>query len=144
VYRHVVSFDETNVVGNVYFAHHLAWQGRCRELFLRDHTPGLLARIGPDLVLATLKASCEYHDELYAFDSVEIRMRLAYQRNHRIGLAFDYVVERGGRESLVASGFQEVACLRRAGGGLHSQPIPHDLHEALESYRDSPLDRRVL
>ena len=33
-YRHVVSFEETNLVGNVYFANHLSWQGRCRELFL--------------------------------------------------------------------------------------------------------------
>ena len=27
-YEHVVTFDETNLVGNVYFAHYLHWQGR--------------------------------------------------------------------------------------------------------------------
>ena len=36
-YRHVVGFEETNLVGNVYFARFVSWQGRCRELFLRDH-----------------------------------------------------------------------------------------------------------
>ena len=38
-YRHVVTFRETNLVGNVYYTNHLEWQGRCRELFLRDHAP---------------------------------------------------------------------------------------------------------
>jgi enediyne biosynthesis thioesterase len=29
--RYVVGFEETNVVGNVYYAHHVRWQGRCRR-----------------------------------------------------------------------------------------------------------------
>ena len=32
-YRHVVAFEETNLVGNVYYVNHLRWQGRCREMF---------------------------------------------------------------------------------------------------------------
>ena len=35
-YEHVVTFDETNLVGNVYYTNHLRWQGHCRELFLRE------------------------------------------------------------------------------------------------------------
>ena len=38
-YRLVVGFEETNLVGNVYFVNHLRWQGKCREMFLRDHAP---------------------------------------------------------------------------------------------------------
>ena len=38
-YRHVVGFEETNVVGNVYFSRYVSWQGRCRELFLREGIP---------------------------------------------------------------------------------------------------------
>ena len=34
-YRHVIGFEETNLVGNVYYANHVRWQGRCRELVLR-------------------------------------------------------------------------------------------------------------
>ena len=29
-YRHIVSFEETNLVGNVYYVNYLRWQGRCR------------------------------------------------------------------------------------------------------------------
>jgi hypothetical protein len=32
-WRHVVSFGETNLVGNVYYAHYLTWQGQPE----RDH-----------------------------------------------------------------------------------------------------------
>ena len=33
-YLHTVGFEETNLVGNVYYVNYLRWQGRCRELFL--------------------------------------------------------------------------------------------------------------
>ena len=29
-YRHVVGFEETNLVGNVYYVNYVRWQGRCR------------------------------------------------------------------------------------------------------------------
>src|SRR5882672_2394132 len=38
-YRHIVGFEETNLVGNVYYVKHVAWQGRVREMFLREHVP---------------------------------------------------------------------------------------------------------
>src|SRR5687768_16040003 len=58
--RHVVAFDETNLVGNVYFSHYVRWQGRCRELFLREHAPELLEHLQDRLALVTVRCSCEY------------------------------------------------------------------------------------
>src|ERR671930_294956 len=66
-YSHTVSFEETNLVGNVYYVNHLRWQGRCRELFLRDHAPQVLADLESDLALVTVRVSCEYLAELVAF-----------------------------------------------------------------------------
>ena len=31
-YRHIVGFEETSFVGNVYYVNHLHWQGRAREV----------------------------------------------------------------------------------------------------------------
>jgi enediyne biosynthesis thioesterase len=56
-YRHIVGFEETNVVGNVYYASHIRWQGRCREMFLRDHAPGVLHQLGEGLRLVTTHCS---------------------------------------------------------------------------------------
>src|SRR5437870_13412093 len=65
-YRHIVGFEETNLVGNVYYVNHLRWQGRCREMFLRDHAPGVLSALARDLALVTTRVSCEYLGELAA------------------------------------------------------------------------------
>jgi enediyne biosynthesis thioesterase len=61
-YRHVVGFEETNLIGNVYFVNHLRWQGRCREMFLRDHAPAVLAQIDRGLALVTTRVVCEYFE----------------------------------------------------------------------------------
>jgi len=133
-YRHVVAFEETNLVGNVYYVNHVSWQGRVRELFLRDHAPDVLEELSRGLALATLRVSCEYFAELYAFDEVLIRMRLGELAQNRITMRFEYWRVKDGHEELVARGEQEVACLRRAGEKLLPTPVPQTLREALQAY----------
>ena len=57
-FRHTVGFEETNLVGNVYYTHYLDWQGRCREMFLRDHAPAVMDELSRGLSLATVRCSC--------------------------------------------------------------------------------------
>ena len=129
-YEHVVTFDETNVVGNVYFVNHLRWQGHCRELFLRDRAPGLLADLAAGLALVTTHCSCEYYAELHAFDRVVVRMSLVELSDSRIGMRFEYLRD----DELVARGEQEVACLRRTADGFEATAVPHELRAALSPY----------
>lgn len=136
-YRHVVGFEETNLVGNVYYVNHLRWQGRAREMFLREHAPDVLAELARGLALATLRVSCEYFAELEAFDEVVIRMRLGELVQNRITMLFEYWRVKNGREELVARGEQAVACLRREGDQLRPAPVPSSLRAALESYRQA-------
>jgi enediyne biosynthesis thioesterase len=131
-YRHIVSFEETNVVGNVYYTNHLRWQGRCRELFLRDHAPDVIHELGGGLSLATVRCSCEYFAELMVFDEVIIRMGLAELLQNRITLAFEYW--RAGE--LVARGEQQVACMKREAHRLVPAAVPPSLREALAPYSE--------
>ncbi len=135
-YRHVVGFEETNLVGNVYYVNHLSWQGRCRELFLREHAPELLSELAQGLCLMTTRCSCEYVAELSAFDEVVVRMRLAELVQNRMLLTFEYWRQNQGAEELVARGTQEVVCMRRNGQGLLAHPIPERLRDALRLYKD--------
>ena len=32
-YRHVVGFEETNLIGNVYYVNHVRWQGAAARCF---------------------------------------------------------------------------------------------------------------
>ena len=133
-YHHVIGFEETNLVGNVYYVNHLRWQGRCREMFLRDHAPGVLAQLDGDLALATTRCSCEYLEELRAFDVIVLRMRLASQAQNRILLEFEYYRASDDGEELIARGEQGIACMRREGEQMVPTPVPEELREALRAY----------
>ena len=133
-YRHVVSFEETNLVGNVYYTNHVKWQGRVREMFLRDHAPDIIAELSHGLSLATVRVSCDYISELTAFDEVIIRMRLGELTQSRITLLFEYWRAGKAGEELIARGEQQVACLRREGEKLTPTPVPKSLSEALKPY----------
>lgn len=138
-YRHLVGFEDTNLVGNVYYVNHLRWQGRCREMFLHDHAPEILEELSRGLALATVRCSCEYLAELEAFDQIVLRMRLGGVVQNRITLSFEYWRQNNGRqnqdgEELVARGEQVVACMRREGKRAVPTPIPVPLREALEPY----------
>ena len=135
-YRHIVSFQETNLVGNVYFTNHLVWQGRCREIFLRDHAPDVIGQLNYGLALATVSCSCEYFAELAAFDEVVVRMRLAELVQNRMRMAFEYWRRKNGHEELVARGEQQIACMRRDGEKLLPTPVPPTLREALAAYAE--------
>jgi enediyne biosynthesis thioesterase len=131
-FRHIVSFEETNLVGNVYYVNHLRWQGLCREMFIRDHAPSVLTELSKGLLLVTVRCSCEYFAELFAFDEIVVRMRLADITQNRMTMAFDYI--RG--DEVVARGEQQIACMRREGSRSVPTPIPSTLREALRGYSD--------
>jgi enediyne biosynthesis thioesterase len=134
-YRHLVAFEETNLVGNVYYVNHLRWQGRCREMFLREHAPGIARELQQGLALATTHCSCEYFVELAAFDEVIVRMRLASITQSRLELEFEYWrANAAGGEELIARGKQGIACLRRTGEHAAPIPVPDELREALRPY----------
>ena len=133
-HRHIVSFEETNLVGNVYYVNHVSWQGRVREMFLRDHAPDIITELSRGLSLATVSVQCDYLAELYAFDEVIIRMRLGELTQSRITLLFEYWRAKNGGEELTARGQQQVACLRREGEKLMPTPVPKSLREALVPY----------
>jgi enediyne biosynthesis thioesterase len=135
-YRHVVGFEETNLLGNVYYVRHLSWQGRCRELFLRDHAPDVLQALQKDLRLITTHCSCDYLAELLAFDEVIVRLRLGGVVQNRIQLNFEMVVARKAGEEPVARGKQEIVCMAVNGTTLSPAPIPESLLRALRQYAE--------
>ncbi|BCB88490.1 acyl-CoA thioesterase [Phytohabitans suffuscus] len=138
-YRHTVGFEETNLVGNVYYTHYLRWQGRCREMFLKERAPAVLAELRDDLKLFTLKVDCEFFAELAAFDELAIRMRLAELGQTQLEFAFDYLRLTGDSELLVARGRQRVACMRGPNGRTVPARVPAALARALAPYTQAPL-----
>ncbi|MFF5229275.1 acyl-CoA thioesterase [Dactylosporangium sp. NPDC000521] len=133
-YQHTVGFEETNLVGNVYYVNYLRWQGRCRELFLKTKAPEVLADLQDDLKLFTLRVGCEFFAEITAFDELSIRMRLVELAQTQIEFSFDYVRVDSGGELLVARGGQRVACMRGPNTRTVPARVPEALARALEPY----------
>jgi enediyne biosynthesis thioesterase len=137
-YQHIVGFEETNIVGNVYYVNYLRWQGRCREMFLKERAPEVLAELWDDLKLFTLKVDCEFFAEITAFDELSIRMRLLELAQTQIEFSFDYVrLDPGGGETLVARGRQRVACMRGPNTRTSPARVPEALAKALAPYASS-------
>jgi enediyne core biosynthesis thioesterase len=135
--HHTVGFEETNLVGNVYYVNYLSWQGRCREMFLKEQAPAVLAELQDDLKLFTLKVECEFFAEITAFDELSIRMRLEELTQTQIQFCFDYVHLRDGIETLVAQGRQRVACMRGPNTNTVPSRVPDSLRAALEPYTEA-------
>jgi enediyne biosynthesis thioesterase len=133
-YRHLVGFEETNLVGNVYYVNYLRWQGRCREMFLRERATAVLEDLQNDLKLFTLKCECEFLVEITAFDELSIRMRLEDLTQTQIGFAFDYVRLRENEEVLVARGRQRIACMRGPNTDTKPTRVPESLRAALAPF----------
>jgi enediyne biosynthesis thioesterase len=125
-WHHIVTFEETNLVGNVYYANHIRWQGACREMFLKNHAPDILEQLYQNLVMVTTRVSCEYFNELFAFDEVILSMRAGEVTSSRIVMIFDYI----RADELIARGEQQIACMSQN----QPTPIPKSLRDALTPY----------
>lgn len=135
-YRHVITLEETNLVGNVYFTNYLRWQGHCRERFLMEHAPGVLRALQGALALVTVSCQCDFFDELFASDTVELRMALQGTSDNRVTMAFDYYRTSGSVAQLVARGSQTIACMSRTEHGTVPVSVPAELREALSHYAE--------
>jgi enediyne biosynthesis thioesterase len=137
--RHIVGFEETNLVGNVYYVNYLRWQGRCREMFLKEKAPDVLRQLQDDLKMFTLKVECDFFAEITAFDEISIRMRLEELTQTQIQFSFDYVLLRENVEHLVATGRQRTACMRGPNNATVPARVPAALCEALAPYADAQV-----
>lgn len=136
-YKHVVGFEETSLAGNVYYSNYVRWQGRCREMFLRDHAPEVLSLLERGFALITTSVHCEYLAELSAFDEVIIRMRLGTLKQNRVQMLFEYWRQNSAGEELIARGEQQVVYMQREGSRMVSVAMPPALRNALTPFLES-------
>jgi enediyne core biosynthesis thioesterase len=142
-YRHLVGFEETNLVGNVYYVNYVRWQGQCREMFLLEHAPDVIDDLQDSLRLFTLSADCEFLGELAPFDELSVRMRVSDLTQIQIGFSFDYVRIKSGVEELVARGWQRIACMQHDNGRITPARVPESLRNAAGEFLARPTVQAV-
>ncbi len=133
-YRFNTTFEETNLVGNIYFANYVVWQGKCREMFLYENCPDVIDKISNGLALITLDLSVRYIGQLHAFDKVVMRMSLESQSASRLLMYFRYYKETGEELTLICEGSQATAAMREENGQMVPVPFPDSMFEVFEQY----------
>lgn len=98
--RHLVTFSETNVVGNVYFAHHFLWQGKSREALLAKYYPEFAEDVEQGFGLITDYANMDFLHEARVFDVVNLKIKAVGLTPSRIEFEFEFVRE---QDNLVLS-----------------------------------------
>ncbi|MFN0056797.1 MAG: acyl-CoA thioesterase [Planctomycetales bacterium] len=142
-YRPAITFECTNIVGNVYFANFVSWQGACRELFLKQHAPGVLRMVADrQIVLHTTRVSCEFSDPVGVSitDDICVEMALSQLRGGRMTVRFQYFREGAAGEprTQIAEGEQAMCCKRISPQGLIPVVFPQELLSALRQFTDDP------
>lgn len=133
-YRTLVSFEETNVVGNVYFSNYFVWQGKCREAFLCKYASQVLDDFKAGYGMITKDASCEFHSEAFAFQNILIKMGLESLMRTGMSMTFEYYREEGSELVLLAQGKQTTMWVNPQ----HKVSImPDYLYGAIEKYTNS-------
>jgi enediyne biosynthesis thioesterase len=130
----VTTFADTNLVGNVYFANYVLWQGKCRELFLHEFCPNVAQEIEAGHALVTLDLSCRYVEQLRALEKVVIRMNVEELSDTRMLMSFHYYRVDGSSYTLVCQSHQSVASMRYVEGEFVTVPFPATMSDAIRTY----------
>ncbi|MGB5349650.1 MAG: type I polyketide synthase [Polyangiales bacterium] len=98
------SFEDGNVVGNIYFATYGVWQGRVRDRFFYELSPGNFCG-RPDAELICTNFRMTQLREAMPFDRVRVEMRMVALYERAADLSFQYFrVAPDGSETKLAVG----------------------------------------
>ncbi len=75
VHSFIPTYQDTNSVGNVYFAMYLMWVGKTRELFFAHVLPNFDPKTSPYLIL-TRSIDHKFQKEIKEFDEVTIQIKI--------------------------------------------------------------------
>lgn len=129
------TYDDTNSVGNVYFANYLRWVGKARELFFNACMPSFdLDKT--DFYVLTRSINHDFRREAREFDPVTVRIRIASHNRKFVTLAHEIHSEAHG---LLGRGEQSLMFVDTE--HFHPLDIPRSIVEGFLPYwpKGSPL-----
>ncbi|MBU2902973.1 acyl-CoA thioesterase [Maribacter dokdonensis] len=134
-YRFTTSFEETNLVGNIYFANYALWQGKCREMFIKEYCSDVVKEINDGLKLITVDLGLQFVSQLFALQDVVIRMSLEAQSEFRMMMNFEYYRSENEALHLVCKGHQSTTSMKLVDDVLTLVPFPKSMIDAVEQYK---------
>jgi enediyne biosynthesis thioesterase len=133
-YKFITTFEETNLIGNVYFANYAIWQGRCREIFLYEFCPDVIEEIKNGLLLVTLDMNITFLNQTFVLEKILMRMSIDAKSDTSLLMKFDYYKEENDRLNIVANGLQTIVAMKSINDKMVTVNLPHSLLSFMENY----------
>ena len=138
------TLEESNVVGNVYYANYFIWQGRTLDLFLYSIAPQYLRVSNPCGEMVCLYTRMDYLREAMPFDRILTLLYVASVSERGAVFKFEFFRDyTDGRKEKLHVGEQEVLWVMRDAKGIPSSaPWPPEILQVLtqEQSHSKPLD----
>lgn len=128
-HRLLVTFGDTNVVGNVYFANYFHWQGACREALMAETYPEFEDNLRRGFGMITEFAHIDFLQESRLFDRVLVRMAVSDISRTRFEFEFEFVREKD--DTLLARGKQAVVWINQQ---HRPSLMPDKFYDSVVSY----------
>ncbi len=130
------SLDNSNLVGNIYFANYFVWQGQVRDHYFYKIIPEYFRGVGKNGELLCLQTQVQHLREAMPFDTIIVTMALKVLTKHRVTFHFEYFrKESDGSRTKIAFGEQENIWVVR---GEDGKPIPSDFPKpVLEQFKNA-------
>lgn len=116
------SLDNSNLVGNIYFANYYAWQGQVRDHYLYRIIPEYFRGVGEKGEMLCLQTEVHHLREAMPFDVIFVTMALKSLTKYTVTFYFEYFkIERNGSKTKLAFGVQDNVWIMRDSSG---NPVP--------------------
>jgi enediyne polyketide synthase len=127
------SLEESNLVGNIYFANYYVWQGVARDRFFQALAPELYQGTGESGELRCLHHRTDHLREAMPFQRIAARMSLTAVHERGVHLRFDLFRLDGDRRDKLGAGVHTAGWFVPAGEGEPWKPalLPPALREPL-------------
>ncbi|MEO6569496.1 MAG: hypothetical protein ABIO94_12090 [Opitutaceae bacterium] len=89
--------ENSNWVGNIYFANYGEWMGHVRDLYFHRLTPESFKHYGKDGEWVCLECAIEHLSEAMPYDVIRVQLRLVSIHRCGLELAFDYYLLENGQ-----------------------------------------------
>lgn len=111
--EHSVSYGETDAMGVVYYAEYLHFFERSRSLFIRERGMSYAEVEQRGIYLPVREANCRYRIPAQYDDQLNIQVGISEWK--RASIKFIYNIYKDERNTLIATGFTEHACVNKDG-----------------------------
>ncbi|MBI9090532.1 MAG: SDR family NAD(P)-dependent oxidoreductase [Desulfobacterium sp.] len=129
------SLDNSNLVGNIYFANYFAWQGQARDRYFYDLIPEYFRGTGERGELLCLESRVDHLREAMPFDRIVVTVALKQLKAHGAVFYFEYFkLGDDGMRTKLAFGEQTMIWVTRDSQGKPA-PAPFPSKIKADFYR---------